>query len=219
VAERYGISTCNVAVELADQIEAGKTSWEIYGGVHPKPAGNRIAAGLIDQVFEKNQFSADTSTDEQVTAGATLPAPLDTTSFSKGRFLSRDAITLGDGWSYEVPNWKQISGSFRTRFADRSMTVATEPGSTLDIRFSGNAVGLFVLAGPDAGMVEHSIDGGDWETADLYHRYSKGLHYPRTVVLKAGLEDGPHQVKLRVMSTKNDASNGNAIRVLEFVAS
>lgn len=220
VAEQYGISSCNVAVELANQIAEGKTTWEIYGGVHPKPAGNQIAAGLIEQVFQKTNFSAAASSlsDDAVTARP-LPPPLDPSSFSQGRFLSRDAIALGDGWSHQQPDWKKIPGSFRVTFANRPLRVATQPGSTMELQFTGTAVGLFVLAGPDAGTVEYSIDGGTWKTADLYHRFSKRLHYPRTVVLQSGLANGKHQVKLRVAKTSNQASKGTAIRVLEFVAS
>ncbi|MCA9139988.1 MAG: SGNH/GDSL hydrolase family protein [Planctomycetales bacterium] len=221
VAEHYGVSTCNVAVELADQIATGKMTWQIYGGVHPKPAGNRIAADLIDQVFEQTGFSSDgrTSGTSSEAGLKKLPDPIDHASFFQGRFLSRAAVTMGPGWSFEEPDWKQIPGAFRSRFAGRPLTVADRPGSELEIAFSGTAIGLFVLAGPDAGTVEFSIDGGPWQQADLYHHHSKGLHYPRTVVLKSGLENAQHKVKLRVATAKNDDSNGTAVRVLEFVAS
>ncbi len=221
VAKHYNISTCNVAVELANQIAEGKTSWAIYGGVHPKPAGNRIAANLIEDVFRQTRFSlADAkSASRQTFAPHPLPPPIDPTSFWRGRFLPRDAISMGSGWSFVEPHWKDINGSFRDRFAGRPLSVATIPEAELQVAFSGTAIGLFVLAGPDAGVVEFSIDDGDWHAADLYHRFSKGLHYPRTVVLKSGLEDGPHQMKLRVSKKKNSASQGNAVRILEFVAS
>ncbi|WP_182870538.1 GDSL-type esterase/lipase family protein [Rhodopirellula sp. JC639] len=221
VAEHYGISTCNVAVELAQRIAAGKTTWAIYGGTHPKPAGNRIAADLIEDVFQQTKFSADDakSGNRRRDLSRPLPPPIDPSSFDRGRFLGRDAITMGTGWSYVEPTWKDIAGSFRQRFAGRPLTVATVPGAELEVAFSGTAVGLFVLAGPDAGVVEFSIDDGDWQAADLFHRFSKGLHYPRTVVLKSGLDDGPHRLKLRVSKKKNEASQGNAARVLEFVAS
>lgn len=220
VAKQYGVPTCNVAIELANQIAAGKMTWKVYGGVHPKPAGNQIAVGLIEQVFEETGFSAANST---ITAAPRItlfwPEPIEPSSFSQGRFLSADAITMGDGWTHEQPDWKQIPGGFRARFANRPLYVATEPGSTIEIHFTGSAIGMFVLAGPDAGTAEYSIDGGDWQTTDLFHRFSKGLHYPRTVVLQSGLESGKHVVKIRVAKTGNPSSKGTAVRVLEFVAS
>lgn len=221
VANHYGVSTCNVAIELANQIAAETTTWQIYGGVHPKPAGNRIAADLIEQVFEQSNFSpaGAKSATARVEKERPLPSPNDPASFFRGRFLPRAAIAMGEGWSFDEPNWKEIPGGFRSRFAGRPLTVGDKIGSELKLEFSGTAVGLFVLAGPDAGTIEFSIDGGPWQTADLYHRYSKGLHYPRTAVLAAGLEDSPHQLTLRIAKEKNEASTGTAIRVLEFVAS
>lgn len=217
VAKHYGVSTCNVAIELANQIAAGKTTWQIYGGVHPKPAGNRIAANLIEQVFQATDFAADNHSDPP--GDRNLPAAIDESSFFQGRFLPTEAISLGEGWSFAQPNWKQIPGSFRDRFDGRPLTTCETPGSELEITFSGKAIGLFVLAGPDAGTVEYSIDNGQWKSADLYHRYSKGLHYPRTLVLESDLDSGPHHVKLRVAEKHHPESKGNAIRVLEFVAS
>jgi hypothetical protein len=87
---------------------------------------------------------------------------------------------------------------------------------TLD--FEGTAIGLFVLAGPDAGMVEYSIDGGPFESVDLYHRFSARLHYPRTVMLAADLKPGEHRLILRVGKDRNSLSQGNAIRILDFTA-
>ncbi|MCO8120708.1 SGNH/GDSL hydrolase family protein [Stieleria sp. TO1_6] len=222
-AQHYQISTCNVAIELNQQINAGKTSWKIYGGVHPKPAGNRIAADLIEQVFNANQFSqaqqSSPSPQSQASPVIDLPAPIDASSFFRGRFLDNQAVQLGSGWSRVEPDWSNIPGSKRPRYTGRPLTVSETPGSELEVQFSGTAFGLFVVAGPDAGAVEFSMDGGDWQTVDLYHRYSKGLHYPRTVVLESGMEDTPHDVKLRVAPKSNPQSSGSAIRILEFVAS
>ncbi len=230
VAKHYGVSTCNVAVELARQIAAGETTWQVYGGVHPKPAGNRIAADLVDRVFEATNYSADKSDAERVDSAATgpLPPPIDPHSFDSGRFLDAEHIRLGDNWERTIPDWENLPGSFRKRFADRPLTVADRPGGELEIRFRGDAIGLYVLAGPDAGAVDVSVDGDSWQTVDLYHRFSKGLHYPRTVVLRSGLAVGgpsaggpsgtEHLVKLRVSATKNRDSQGHAVRILEFVA-
>ena len=71
------------------------------------------------------------------------------------------------------------------------------------------------MAGPDAGALEYSIDGGPAHTLETYHRFSKGLHYPRTVMFRTDLDPGPHQLRLR-MSGKS-SSGGHAARILEFV--
>lgn len=210
VAEQYGVSTCDVVGELADRIERGEMTWKRYGGTHPKPPGNRVAADLIEQVlttaWEQNNAAADHP----------LPECIDETSFFRGRFLDISRASQDAGWEIKVPEWKEIPGSFRSRFADHDFLCGTQAGAELSLPFSGTAVGIYLLAGPDAGTVEFSIDGGSFQTVDLFHRFSKGLHYPRTVVLASGLGDSQHQLRLRIAKTKNDQSTGHAVRIMEF---
>ncbi|MCA9220870.1 MAG: SGNH/GDSL hydrolase family protein, partial [Planctomycetales bacterium] len=116
------------------------------------------------------------------------------------------------------PEWKQIPGQLRGRFAGQKLLCADAPGAELTLAFSGTGVGAYVLAGPDAGTVDVSVDDGDFHAVDLYHHFSKGLHYPRTVMFAADLPDGQHTLKLRISSTKNGASRGHAVRMLQFTA-
>lgn len=215
VANHYGVSTCNVAAELAKRIADGAITWQDYGGTHPKPTGNRVAADLVDRVLD--QAMSDSSSAES--ESRSLPEPLDPTSFFNGRFRSQELVRLGEGWKYHVPKWESLPGSFRSQFAGKSLSVANEPGAELSFETSATAVGLYVLAGPDAGAVEYSIDDGDFQRVDLYHRFSKGLHYPRTVVLQSGMKDGKKKVTIRVSQTSNEASKGHAVRILQFVES
>jgi hypothetical protein len=94
------------------------------------------------------------------------------------------------------------------------MIVSTTPGETLTLEFEGASIGAYVLAGPDAGVAEVSIDGGDWSKVELYHNFSKGLHYPRTVMFAAGLERGKHS--LRIKAAMDPEHGGSAVRVLHF---
>jgi hypothetical protein len=84
----------------------------------------------------------------------------------------------------------------------------------LTLAFEGTSVGAYVVAGPDAGVIEASVDGGPVRKVDLYHRFSRGLHYPRTVMLGTELRPGRHVLKLRVSGETHSA--GHAVRVMEF---
>jgi hypothetical protein len=95
---------------------------------------------------------------------------------------------------------------------------AGEPGAALTLEFTGSAVGAYVVAGPDAGVVESSVDGGPFQRTDLFHPFSRGLHYPRTVLFAAGLKPGPHTLKVRTAGQRNKDSSGHAVRILHFVA-
>ncbi|HLJ54840.1 MAG TPA: SGNH/GDSL hydrolase family protein [Chthonomonadaceae bacterium] len=120
------------------------------------------------------------------------------------------------GWTLGVPDWSRLPGEKRARFTSAVMLCATEPGAALTLEFEGTAIGVYVLAGPEAGIAEASIDGGPYREADLYHEFSRGLHYPRTVLLGAELRPGRHTLALRVSASTT--SGGHAIRILQFAA-
>jgi lysophospholipase L1-like esterase len=217
VAERYQVSTINLAKEVAERITAGTLTWEKYGGVHPAPFGNVICAALIDQLFDR-AWKAPLAAGEKKTPHPLPEKPLDPQSYSRGKFVDPALATVVSGWKLEIPDWSKLPGQSRDRFKKLPMLCATEPGAELTLSFRGTAIGVFIVAGPDAGRVEASIDGGAYRPYDLFHNYSRGLHYPRTVVFDADLAPGPHTLKLRMTAQKNAASAGTALRIMQFVA-
>ena len=98
------------------------------------------------------------------------------------------------------------------------MLSADQPGAALRLPFTGSAIGMFLVSGPDAGMIEYSIDGGAVQTMDLFTNYSPNLHYPWTCMFASDLTVGPHSLKLCISEKKNPASRGTAIRIKTFVA-
>jgi hypothetical protein len=144
--------------------------------------------------------------------------PLDANSYYRGRLVDTAEAKLLKGFTIEVPNWSALKGACRPRFAKDKLLCADNAGAELTLDFEGTAVGAYLLAGPDAGIVEASIDGQPGKRVNLYHRFSKGLHYPRTVMFASDLELGQHTLKLRTIVEKDPHSLGNAIRVLHFVA-
>jgi len=142
--------------------------------------------------------------------------PLDEDSYFNATFAHPDAAKIVKGFTVSVPNWKALPGGKRGRFTQLKMIHADKPGAEFTLEFTGRAVGAYVLAGPDAGIAETSIDGGEFKPTDLYHRYSRGLHYPRTVMFATDLKPGKHTMRLRISAEKNKTSKGTAIRILEF---
>ena len=61
-----------------------------------------------------------------------------------------------------------------------------------------------------------SVDGGPARTVDLFHRFSKGLHYPRSVELATELPPGKHTLTVTLSEAKNPASQGTAARIMEL---
>lgn len=214
VAEHYQLPTINLAKEVSSQIESGKLTWKQYGGVHPAPFGNAICAQMIDDLLTE-AWTKPLPSSAAKSAHAS-PAPLDELSYVKGRFIDPADAKIVSGWKIETPDWKTLKGSSRPRFANMKMLCADQPGAELTLDFSGTAIGAFVVAGPDAGELEASVDGGPVKLVNLYHRFSAGLHYPRTVMLATDLPPGRHALKLRTSSETK--SSGHAVRIMQFGA-
>ncbi len=214
VASHYAVSTVQLAQEVADQIGDGELTWKEYGGTHPKKPGNSLAASLVQDLLTaawRLPQSEQRATDDGLSRR--VPKPLDKNSYVRGRWISPADAEHGDGWDLGRPDWSSIKGSLRDRFAGTEFLSSSTAGAELTLSFEGTAIGIYVLAGPDAGEVEYSIDGGEPRTVDLYHRFSKSLHYPRTVMLDDELKRGRHKLKLRLGDKPN-----TAVRIIAFAA-
>ncbi|MBT3636116.1 MAG: SGNH/GDSL hydrolase family protein [Opitutae bacterium] len=208
VLEKYGVSRVHLARELAHQIKKGSFSWQKFGGTHPKEPGNRLCADMHIEMLEK----AWTGKNNADLKKKKFPAkPIDGNSYFNGRFLSPAKATLADGWKFSEPDWKSLPGGKRKRYLDRPLLHSESPGKPIRIKFEGKAIGAFVSAGPDAGILEFVIDGKQKGSVDLYHHYSRGLHYPRSVMFAHDLEPGAHEIELSIKAGKR-----SAVRILEF---
>lgn len=214
VLKHYGVSGIELNREVFERIKAGKLTWQQFGGVHPGPTGNRICANMIDRLMD--QAWAKPLAAEAAGTAHSVPEPLDKHSYSNGHFIDPGQAELVKGWKLEVPEWKALTGVCRSRFAQETLLCATDPGAELKLKFEGTAIGIFLLAGPDAGMVDVSIDGGPARSFNLFHRYSAGLHYPRSIVFDADLAPGAHVLTLKLSDQKYAASKGTAARILKF---
>jgi hypothetical protein len=198
---------------VADRIDAGKLTWKVFGGTHPKPAGNAIAAEMIGQLLAASWEKPLGKKPEPHPGPKTV---LDSGSYFNGHFLL-PVKAANDAWTWHVPDWKKIPGGFRSNpFGGMKLLTAEKPGKEATLKFKGRALGAYVLAGPDAGALEVSIDRGKWKRVDLYHHYSRGLNYPRTVMFAADLKNGTHTAKIRLSEKSNLNSKGTAARILQF---
>jgi len=216
VAWHYGLSTVNVAREVARQITEGSLTWKQYGGTHPGPAGNRLAADMVALLL-REAWREDLPADAEKAAHEPPESPVYERSYGNGRFIN-PAQADADAWTFGKLNWMPLPGRCRERFLEQELLHADKPNANLTLKFKGRAIGAYVLAGPDAGMVEVSIDGGEFSKVDLYHRFSAGLHYPRTVMFHTDLTAGEHTLRLRISESKNEKSKGHAVRILQFAA-
>lgn len=211
VAKNYKLCSIDFASDVAARMVVGEFDWNKFGGVHPADFGAEIYAQSIRSLLEGCWGDEENSLNEH-----DIPAMMDEYSYCKGSLVSVDKAVTDSNWTIEIPDWQMIEGEFRERFSNIEMLCSQKVGASLEFNFKGTAIGLFVVAGPDAGMVEYSIDGGEVKTADMFHCYSSGLHYPRTVMLEKELTAGKHRLILEISNNKSPKSMANVVRIMAF---
>lgn len=216
VAEHWDLTTVNLAEALAKATTAGKMDWQQYGGVHPNQDGYRFASNLMIEALRHG------ASGEEGGSGApsvTPESPLDEESFGEPQAIPLEQVAWLGGWQLAPVSRELLPvGGIRGDYEGRPALRADEAGSILYLDFHGRSLTAFVLAGPDAGDLEVSLDGGDWRPVPLFHRYSKGLNYPRTIRLADGLPAGFHQAAVRIREEKHPDSRGHTATFLKFGA-
>jgi sialidase-1 len=214
VAARYQLPSINLAQEVYDRIKAGELSWEYdFKDLHPSPFGQEL-------YFQTMKYMLDASfqTGSQAPAKPqTVIHPLDRGSFTNGHYVSINEAKIENGWKL-VENWKPADGvSTRAGFVDRPMLEATAPGAALSLNFTGTAVGIAIVSGPDAGEVEYRIDKGPFQKMDLQTQWSQQLHLPWYKLFAGNLANKKHILQVRMAATKNPKSQGTACRIVYFL--
>lgn len=206
VAAHYGAGLADVGSALAAEAKAGGMTWKEYRDCHPSPAGCDFGAKVVMEAICK---VFDPTNPAQARP---LPPPLDPLSYFRGTAVPPAKLKLGAGWQVSVPDWKSVPGSKRSYFTCKPAIWSVTAGSVLEFIFKGTAAGAFLTAGPDAGDLEASVDGGEWKLLKLKANYGS-LHYPYVHMIADDLADGPHLVKLRIVAAKRGNGTGSAVRI------
>ncbi|MEK7719877.1 MAG: SGNH/GDSL hydrolase family protein [Bacteroidota bacterium] len=215
VAAHYGIPTINLAKEVTDRIDNGEFSWgKDFKNLHPSPFGQHIYYRSMKS-FLDFCWSGFVAEDDKLTAYP-LPGKLAEGCYDKGILVPAVEVKPVKWWRVE-PNWvpSDRTGT-RPDFTNVPMLVAEVPGGILNYSFEGNAVGIAVAAGLDAGIIEYKIDKGPWQKQDLFTAWSAQLHLPWFYTLEYNLKPGKHRLKMRVLTERNPQSNGTACRIRYF---
>lgn len=217
VAQYYGVPSIDLAKEVTERIHAGEFEWDKdFKGLHPSPFGHAVYGRSIKRLFDE-AWKQPLPGDAKLKACKLPEKSMDEKSYFRGKLVDLKEAALGEGWAI-VPDWKPAEKiGTRKGFVNVPALVSEKPGSTLKLKFEGTAVGIFVAAGPDAGTVEYSIDGGAFASRNLYTPWSGGLHLPWAQVLNAELAPGPHELVLKVAEKSDAKSKGTAVRIMHFL--
>ncbi len=210
VAEAYGCVSLDLAREVTQRIDAGQFTWKgDFRNLHPSRYGQRVYANsmmrMLEAAFRRGGAPAKHEVPERM---------VDPKSYSAGRFGSlADAKNL-NGFQ-QVPSWTPADKKgTRKGYVKVPGLVATKAGAGFDYDFKGRGIGLLITSGPDAGVIEFSIDGGAFREMDTITKWSGGLHLPWALILDDGLSEGAHTLRVR---TTSNAKGRTALRVFQFL--
>ena len=214
VAKHYNVSTINLAKEVTERIDAGEFTWkDDFKNLHPSPFGQEIYFSSIKTFFEGEWID---KTKLKKSSKTKLPKPIDETSFDHGKQFSIEGIN-SEGWEY-IANWKpNDKAGTRQGYVNVPILSSSLPGSTLEYKFKGKAIGILVPAGPDIGIIEFKIDDGDYQPFDLFTKHSRSLHLGRYYILASDLSRKKHNLTIRISAERNPKSVGNFCRIQKFL--
>ncbi len=193
VANRYHLPSANLAEEISSRMQDGQFSWQEFGGTHPAWRGHKYYAAAVAELLDENTMPFE----EYSIHPHTLPPALDGSNYENGHLLPVQEATKLKGFSI-VEDWTPDDDvSTRPGFVHIPVLV-TDKGGSFSLEFDGRAVGIYCVCGPDAGVIEYSIDGGAWQSTDTCTEWSGSVHLPWVYMLADDLAAGHHTLRLKV---------------------
>lgn len=216
VAEHYNIPSINLAKEVTERINADEFTWEYdFKNLHPSPYGCEIYFQSIRTLLNNCWNSQDTSL---IRKKHNIPQLIDKFSYINGRYENIHNVKISSsGWTINE-NWTAgDNAGTRKNYVNVPVLLSETPGSEIVYKFRGKAVGICITSGPDAGMIEYSIDNKPFKQTDLYTQWSGKLHLPWYIMLDDELKSTTHTLRIRISGEKNNQSKGYACRILHFL--
>jgi lysophospholipase L1-like esterase len=225
LAKYYHLDFINLAKEVTDRIAAGEFTWDKdFVSLHPSPFGMNVYFKTISTLL-------DASKSKRGAASVKFPLPMDKGNYSNGHYLdihkayfnvitgsvSAEANTSLFKFKITEDWFPADKASTREGFVHVPVLETTEAGSVVTIDFSGKMIGIGVLSGPDAGIIDYTVDDKPYGPINLYTAWSDGLHLPFYFVLADDLKPGHHTLQIKVNSRSSNKLNGTAVRIINFL--
>ncbi|MFB9278336.1 GDSL-type esterase/lipase family protein [Cohnella cellulosilytica] len=222
VADYYGLPSVDFSREVAKAIGAGLFDWGAFSedNVHPRDFGHALYAELIQKFLEAAAAdwsnSQPSAASDGAAAGTRFRPPLDPQCYEHGRLVGIDAAEIAAGWKQErefAPDSAQICNWT----PPAEILLGDAPGDSLVLSFEGTNIGFVMLAGPDTGAVDISIDEGSAFAYDPFDRYCKMFYRPKIWLLSERLEPGRHTIRISIADRKHEESLGKRLHLWKFM--
>ncbi len=210
----YQLSFIDLAGEVYKRINAGEFTWQYdFKDLHPSPFGQEIYFQTIRQLL-RTAF-VDKKAEKPVSYS--LPPATEKANYGKGIYLDIKAAIKKDNFSIDSSWQPKDKTGTRPGFVKVPMLVAEQSGASFSLPFKGNAIGIAIVSGPDAGIINYSIDDKPVKSIDLFTQWSSSLHLPWYLMLGDDLSSGKHRLDVTIAAGNNYSSKGNACRIVYFL--
>lgn len=202
VANRYGIPTVDMGLEVVRRVKDGDLSFTPGGtgsvpvfatdGTHPGAEGHAIYSNVVARALDAMHSAG--------TPGAhPLPPPIDDHSWSRARQEPISRATASAGWTTVNVSTDEVLLRDRSRTADMipEAIMTREEGASLTLRFDGTTVGWIDIPAPEPTVLSLVVDNGEpiritrKETFRSHQSAARFFFIP-------DLEPGVHTVRLEV---------------------
>ena len=215
VAQHYGLPFINLALEVRDKMKNKEFTWaDDFKDLHPSVFGQELyfatIKSLLQTCFDNEEYS-------NINPKDALPKPLNKGNFDNGSYVAIENARHDNKWTV-TKDWSPADGlATREGFVHIPVLSSDKPGAGLLFSFKGDAVGIAIVSGSDAGTIEYSVDNAPFKALDLYTQWSGFLHLPWYLLLGSNLGSGTHTLHIKISADKNKASKGNACRIVHFL--
>jgi len=209
VADRYGIPSIHLAVEVAKLAKEGKLIWKAplpktdeekrkvgdsvvfaADGVHPYPeTGHEL---YLQAIVRSLPAIREASKSKSAHA---LPEPLIASNYERAKLLPITEAVLSKGFAFLDPQ----KDAFGKRWAERLSALhrAKEPGEVLTLKFKGTRCAIYDIIGPDCGQVVVTLDDQAPRTVARFDSFCT-YHRLATLLIGSELPDAVHTVRVAI---------------------
>lgn len=215
VAEKYKIPSVNLAKEVTDRINNHEFTWEKdFVDLHPSDFGQKLYYNSIRILLESCWKQVGKKSER---VPYQLPEMIDKFSYINGEYVNIKNAKSDHDWTF-MENWSPANSLVKHKMCvNVPVLFSGKPGAEFGLSFKGKAIGICAVTGPDAGIIEYSIDGKYSGIVDLYTQWSSQYDLPWYVIFEDELSKSDHFLKLKISDKKNMQSEGNACCILKFL--
>lgn len=200
LSEYYGIPQINMGYESYKNSQMSIDDFcNTYttDSVHPNDAGYQKLTEIILNSLEKADFISFISDKP----------------FLFNRELKNPRLIMCENFANDT--WKLSYNTMYNKLPNYIYSYT--PGDEFSFEFDGSFLGIYYTVEKDSGIMEYSVDNGEWKECSNWDKYALQFNRPHSLILEENLSDSHHNVKIRNSNKKDEKSEGHYIRLGAFM--